>query len=114
LADAVVVAHLAYLAFIPLGGFLAWRWRWVLPVHAAAVVVGVISVTVHFDCPLTTWEQSFRRRAGEHPYTSGFVDHYLIGRVYPHGYEWVVQVFFAVCVVASYVGLLRRPLTRRG
>jgi hypothetical protein len=108
LADAAVVVHLAYLAFIPIGGFLAWRRRWVLPLHLAAVFVGVISVTVHFDCPLTTWEQSFRRRAGGHAYTNGFVDHYLTGRLYPHGYDWVVQLFFAVCVAVAYAGLLIR------
>ena len=107
-ADAVVVVHLAYLAFIPLGGFLAWRWRWVIPIHLAAVIIGLISITVHFDCPLTTWEQSFRRHAGERPYTNGFVDHYLTGHLYPHGYAWLVQVLFLGCIVVSYVGLFVR------
>jgi uncharacterized protein DUF2784 len=108
LADAVVVVHLAYLAFIPLGGFLAWRWRWLVPFHLAAIAVGVVSVVVHFDCPLTTWEQSFRRRAGQRVYTNGFVDHYLTGHVYPHGYDGVVQAVFAACIVVSYVGLWLR------
>jgi hypothetical protein len=111
LADTVVVVHLAYLAFIPVGGFLAWRWRWMVPVHLAAVLVGLVSITVHFDCPLTTWEQSFRRRAGEHPYTNGFVEHYLAGRVYPHGYDWVAQALFAMCVVISYAALAVRIRT---
>jgi hypothetical protein len=107
-ADTVVVVHLAYLAFIPLGGFLAWRWRWVLPIHLTAVMIGLISITVHFDCPLTTWEQSFRRHAEERPYANGFIDHYLTGRVYPHGYDWLIQVLFAVGIVGSYLGLLVR------
>src|SRR5258707_208171 len=56
LADAIVALPLAYLAFIPLGGVLAIRWpRLILP-HLAAVAIGLISVTVKFDCPLTTWE----------------------------------------------------------
>ena len=108
LADAVVILHLAFLVFVALGGFLAWRRRWIIPIHIAAVVVGLASITVHFDCPLTTWEQSLRRRAGEHAYTDGFVDHYLKGHVYPHGYDWLVQVVFATCVVVSYVGLFVR------
>jgi uncharacterized protein DUF2784 len=109
LADLVLVLHLAYLAFIPIGGFLAWRWRWVMWPHLAAVAVALVSVTVGFDCPLTSWEQSLRRRGGERAYTNGFVDHYLTGRVYPHGYDWLVQLIFVSCVVISYAVLLTRP-----
>ena len=108
LADAIVVVHLAYLLFIPVGGFLAWRWRSVIPIHLAAILVGLVSITVHFDCPLTTWEQSARRHAGQHPYTVGFVEHYLTGRAYPHGYAWAVQLVFGLCIVVSYLGLFVR------
>ena len=111
LADAVLVVHLAYLAFIPLGGFLALRWPRVVWAHIAAVAVALVSITIGFDCPLTTWEQSLRRRGGQSAYRDGFVDHYLTGHVYPHGDAWVVQVVFGVCVVASYALMLRR---RRG
>jgi len=102
LADAIVVVHLAFLVFIPLGGFLAWRWPRLVWAHLGAVVTGVVSITVKFDCPLTTWEQSLRRRGGQRPYTNGFVDHYLTGHVYPHGYDWVVQLVFGSCIIASY------------
>ena len=102
LADAIVVAHLAYLAFVPLGGFFALRWPRLVWAHLAAVAVGLASITIGFDCPLTTWEESSRRRGGQRPYAGGFVDHYLTGRVYPHGDAWVVQVVFGLCVVASY------------
>ena len=37
LADAAVVAHLAFLAYVVLGGFVAWRWRgtiWAKPMRA--------------------------------------------------------------------------------
>lgn len=114
LADLVLVAHLAYLAFLPTGGFLAWRWPKVLPVHVVAVLVALVSITIGFDCPLTTWEQSFRRHGGQRAYTDGFVDHYLTGHVYPHGDAWVVQLVFATCIVVSYVGLVlrRRSSTR--
>jgi hypothetical protein len=108
LADVVVVVHLAYLVFIPLGGFLAWRWPRVIWAHIAAVVVGLVSVTVGFDCPLTTWEQSLRRAAGQHVGRDGFVDQYLAGRVFPHGDAWVVQVVFIVCVAVSWCGFIRR------
>jgi hypothetical protein len=87
---------------------LAIRWpRLTLP-HVTAVAVGLVSITIHFDCPLTTWEQSLRRRGGQRPYTNGFVDHYLTGLVYPHGYAWTVQALFAACVVASYAIIYAR------
>jgi hypothetical protein len=113
LAVAMVVLHLSYLAFIPIGGFLAWRWRWVFPIHLTAVLLALVSITVHFECPFTTWENSFRRRAGERPYTNGFIDHYLTGRLYPHGYDWAVQALFLVCVVVSYGGLFVRARRSR-
>jgi hypothetical protein len=106
LAVATVAVHLAYLLFIPVGGFLAWRWRWIVPVHLVAVLVGLISITIHFDCPLTSWEQSLWRRAGEQPYETGFVDHYLAGRVFPHGDAGAVQLVYAICLVVSYLGLV--------
>ena len=113
LADAIVVVHLAYLVFIPVGGMLAVQWRWLILPHLAAVAVGVVSITVGFDCPLTTWEQSLRRRGGQRPYADGFVDHYLTGRIYPHGYAWTVQALFGACVLASYALMYLRSRTYR-
>jgi Protein of Unknown function (DUF2784) len=108
LADVVLALHFAYVAFIPLGGALAWRWPRLVWAHLTAVGIGLVSITVGFDCPLTTWEQSLRRRGGQRPYTDGFVDHYLTGHVYPHGYDWAVQVIFGVCIVASYARVAAR------
>ena len=38
LADAVMLVHFGFLAFLVFGGFVAWRFRWVSVPHAAAVV----------------------------------------------------------------------------
>jgi len=113
LADVILALHLAYLAFIPVGGFLAIRWPRLIWPHLIAVAIGLVSITVKFDCPLTTWEQWLRRKGGQRAYTDGFVDHYLTGRVYPHGYAWAVQVIFAACVVASYAVIVGRGAGRR-
>src|SRR5689334_14989609 len=107
LAAVVWLAHVAFLLFVPFGGFLAWRWPRVMWAHLVAVAVAVVSVTINFDCPLTSWEQAFRRRAG-HPYHDGFIDHYFTGRVYPTGYQWVLQLLFATCIVVSYIPIIRR------
>jgi Protein of Unknown function (DUF2784) len=112
LADLVVVVHLAYLVFIPVGGFLAWRWPRLIPVHVAAVGIALVSVTVGFECPLTTWEQTLRRHGGERPYTGGFVDHYLTGKLYPHGHDTVVQLLIGAAVVTAYIGLVVRRRSR--
>jgi len=113
LADVILALHLAYLAFIPVGGFLAIRWPRLIWPHLIAVAIGLVSITVKFDCPLTTWEQWLRRKGGQRAYTDGFVDHYLTGRIYPHGYAWAVQVIFAACVVASYAVIVGRGAGRR-
>jgi Protein of Unknown function (DUF2784) len=111
LANVVVAVHLAYLVFIPAGGFLAWRWPRLIPFHLAAVAAAVISVTIGYDCPLTGWEQALRRHGGEHPYRDGFVDHYLKGRVYPHGADRVVQLFVLACIIVAYVPIVRASAT---
>ena len=98
---AVIALHFAYLLFIPLGGFLAWRWRRIIPVHLAALVVAVASVTVHFDCPLTTVQDALERRAGGHP-GGDFVDRYLVGHLLPSGHDRVIQLVVVVAIVSSY------------
>ena len=111
LADVVLAVHLAYLGFVPLGAVLVARFPRLLWLHLTCVVLALVSITVGFDCPLTTWEQSLRRRGGQRPYRDGFVAHYLTGRVYPHGYEWAVQVLFGVCIVGSYALMVYRRTT---
>jgi hypothetical protein len=112
-ADAIVVVHLAYLVFIPVGGVLALRCPRLIAPHLVAVAIGVASITVGFDCPLTTWEQWLRRKGGQQAYTDGFVDHYLTGRIYPHGYAWAVQALFAACFVGSYAVIIGRRSSSR-
>jgi hypothetical protein len=111
-ADVVVVAHFAYLAFIIIGGVLALRWPRLVPVHLAAVAVGLASITVGFDCPLTNLERWLRRRGGEQPYTNAFIDHYVKGHLYPHGYDRVVQLAIAALIVGAYAVMWFRSRSR--
>jgi hypothetical protein len=114
LADIVLAVHLLYLGFVALGGALVARFPRLVWLHLACVAVALVSITVGFDCPLTTWEQSLRRTAGQRPYRDGFVAHYLTGRVYPHGYDWAVQTLFGICIVGSYALIsYRRTMTER-
>ena len=108
LADAVMLIHFGFLAFVALGGFVAWRYRWVLVPHVVAAVWGALTVTVGLECPLTTWESALRRLGDQEGLPRGFIDTYLTGVVYPQEYLPAVQLLVAALVVASWVGLATR------
>jgi hypothetical protein len=107
LADLVVGVHLVYLAFVAIGGALAWRWRRLVWPHLAALTVALVSVTVGFDCPLTNVEKWLRRRAGDHPYHGGFIDHYIVGTLVPRGDDRLVQVVIALTALVLYGSIVR-------
>ena len=111
-ADVVVLAHFAYMAFIVIGGVLALRWPRLVPVHLAAVAVGLASITVGFDCPLTNLERWLRRRGDQQAYTNGFIDHYVKGHLYPHGYDRAVQLAIAALIVGAYAAMWIRSRSR--
>lgn len=113
LADAVVVLHLAFIAFA-LGGGALVLWRPVVAwVHLPAVAWAAFVEFTGRVCPLTPLENALRRRAGAAGYTGGFVEHYLIPLIYPAGLTPTFQVAIGVLVVAIngavYVALARRP-----
>ena len=108
LADAVMLAHFGFLAFLAVGGFLAWRWPRVLVAHAAAVVWGALSVFAGLDCPLTGWEDELRRLGAEPGLPAGFVDTYLTGVVYPREHLRAAQLLVAGLIAASWLGLAVR------
>ena len=108
MADLVVVVHLAFIVFVAVGGLLAWRWPWLLWLHAPSLMWAVASVTVGLPCPLTPLEKSLRRLAGEEGYAGGFVDRYVEGVVYPESLTPLLRAMVAVAVVVGYAGLYRR------
>jgi hypothetical protein len=107
LADAVTLVHFGFLVFLAVGGFLAWRYRWVFVPHAAAVAWALCSLA-GAACPLTAWEDGLRRRAGGPGLARGFVDTYLTGVVYPREDLWAAQLLLAALAAASWVGLAVR------
>jgi hypothetical protein len=107
LADAVMLAHVVFLVFLALGGFVAWRWRWVLVPHAAAAGWAVLSLA-GADCPLTAWEDALRRLGGEQGLPGGFIAHYLTGVVYPAAFLRPAQLLVAGLVALSWLGFAVR------
>lgn len=108
LADVVVVVHLAFVAFVAVGGFVAWRWSRVLGAHLAAVAWGAGIVVVGWDCPLTAVERWARRRGGETVDGAGFVDRYLEGVLYPGDLTPHLRLVVIVAIAMSWWVLWRR------
>lgn len=116
LADAVMVLHGALLLFFLVGGFLAWRWPRLIWLHLAIVVWNLAITVVDFGCPITATEKYFRRLGGETVYQSGYIHHYLEGRLWPEGATPIVEkIGFAVVLIAYagyFVALHRRKKVR--
>ena len=113
-ADVVVVAHLAFLAFVAVGGILAWRWPRLLWFHVAAVVWSVSILVIGQDCPLTDLQRYAEGRTGESVDHRGFVDRYLEDVLFPERYTTALRVLIATLIVVGWAGCWRRhrqPLT---
>lgn len=112
LADALVIVHFAFAAFVVFGGFLAWRWRWVVFVHLPALAWGTWVELSSTMCPLTPLENHWRRLGGEAGYSGGFLAHYLGALLYPVGLtphiQWLLAVLLVTLNVVAYWGVLRR------
>jgi len=104
----ILGAHFAYLGYLVLGGFLAWRWPKAIWPHLVACAWGVLIVAGWVDCPLTWAEDWARQRAGQAPLTQGFIDRYLDNAIYPERYVDVVRLAVALIVAISWAGAYRR------
>jgi len=104
LADLVLVVHLAFILFVAIGAFVAWRWPCVRWAHILAVAYAAAIVTVGFDCPLTGLEKHFRRLAGGPVYDGGFVNHYLTDVIYPGRLLGLLRWLIVVGIVVGYSG----------
>ncbi len=118
IADAAMVTHFAFLAFLAIGGFLAWRWPRLLWIHLPVAFWGLVIVITRVPCPLTAVENWGRRNAGLHGLPeSGFIDHYIEGVIYPQEYTRLAQALVAILVIGSWAGFAarrRRPGRARG
>jgi hypothetical protein len=105
LADALVLLHFAFVAFVVAGGLLVlWRPRlgWV---HLPAAAWGALVEFTGWICPLTPWEMALRRLAGQTGYTGGFVDHYILPILYPDALTPAVQMMLGFVVVGVNFGI---------
>jgi hypothetical protein len=112
LADMVAVVHGAFLLYVVLGGFVAWRWPRTIWLHVATVVWGIGIVVIGWECPLTDLEAWLAERGGESMYARGFVDRYVEGVVYPERLTPIVRAVALGLIGVSWYGFAARRRRR--
>jgi hypothetical protein len=113
LADAFAGVHYAYLAYLLVGGFVAWRWPRTIALHIFAAVWAVLIIAAPVPCPLTAAQNALRERGGQPPLRDSFINTYIRGTFYPAAHETETRVVVAGVVAASWIGLVLRMRRRR-
>jgi hypothetical protein len=116
MADAVLLLHLAFIAFAALGALALPRWPRLAWLHLPALAWAAFVVIAGATCPLTPLENLLRRAGGESGYPQSFIERYLLPLVYPaaaqgeSGRGWQVALGLALLAVnaAAYAWVLRR------
>ncbi len=113
-ATVVAVVHMAFLAYIVFGGFLALRWPRLLWPSIGTVLYSSYVTLASFTCPLTTLEKWLLEVGGGVPYEGSFIAHYLHDILYPAQYEtaaWLTAMGIALVSYAVVLTRWRRRLT---
>jgi hypothetical protein len=120
LADAVLVFHLAFIAFATLGALAVWRWPRLAWVHVPALAWAAFVVLSGGICPLTPLENSLRQAGGQAGYAESFIAHYLVPLIYPDAVQGEIgramQAALGLALLALNVGIygyMWRPRRRR-
>ena len=84
LADATLVAHLLYIAWVIFGAIFTRGRPRLAALHIATIFWAIIAETTSVSCPLTLLENWCEARAVTAPYRGPFLLHYLDAIVYPN------------------------------
>jgi len=102
-ADAVLLAHLAFIAFVLAGGLLVLHRRAWAVLHLPAAAWGAYAELTRTVCPLTPLENSLRRAAGAGGYEGSFIEHYLVPLIYPEALTPRAQIVLGLVVLVVNV-----------
>lgn len=112
LADATVVLHIGFVLFVLFGGLAVLRRPRLAWGHVPAVVWAAWIEFAGWICPLTPLENWLRERGGLTPYTSSFVERYLVPILYPGSLsrelQWGLGASVLVLNAIVYVAVIRR------
>jgi hypothetical protein len=128
LADVVLLLHFAYVAFVVVGLVWIWvgHWRgWSLVrnfyfrlAHLVAIGIVVAEALAGMVCPLTTWENQLRLRAGggqsyEGSFIQAWVHRVLFFEVGEDFFTPIYVAFFAAVAASLWVVKPRWPWTEK-
>ncbi len=115
LADLVLIVHVGIVAFVVLGqllfvvgGLATWAWvrkMWIRLTHLALMAFVLVQSWVGATCPLTIWEQTLRRQAGQAGYAESFIEHWLARLIFFNAPLWVfvlTYTLFGALVVLTF------------
>jgi hypothetical protein len=124
-ADAVVLCHAAYVAFVVLGfiailagAALDARWVrnfWFRILHLAAIALVLAEALLGMICPLTWLENALRARAGQAGYPADFIGYWVHRLIFFAWPPWVFVVLYAgfTILVAAAFWLVPPQTARR-
>lgn len=99
LADFVVLIHFAFIVYAIFGAALGWVWRHSIFIHLPVFLWAGLVMLTGWICPLTPLENHLRELAGRPPYHTGFIDHYILGIIYPAGLTRGTQIVLGIAVI---------------
>ena len=125
MANAVLVCHASIVAFVIggllatlAGGLLQWSWTrnlWFRVIHLGTIVFVAGESWAGIVCPLTTFEQWLRRRAGQLTYEGDFIAYWLTRLMFFTAPPWAfiaAYSVFGILVLGSWVWLPPRRKQR--
>lgn len=116
-ADAVVVAHVGYVAYVVLGQLVIWlgllfrrqwvRSFWFRVTHLLAIGVVAFEAAMGWTCPLTRWEDQLRGMAGQTTGTGSFMGRLFHDIIFLNGVpEWgfdLMHIGMCALVLGTFV-----------
>jgi len=119
LADAVVALHAAYVGFVVagllvvlVGYLLRWGWirnPWFRWIHFLTILVVVVESLFGVKCPLTTWEDALRAKAGEQVADATFIGRWANAVLFYDVPDWVLTIAYCVFGLLVLVALILVP-----
>ena len=106
LANAVLLLHLAVVAFVVLGlaaillgNWRGWAWAnslWWRLAHLLAIAVVVLQAWLGQYCGLTVLESKLREQAGQIGYERSFIEYWVQRLLYYEGPLWVFALVYTI------------------
>ena len=105
LSNLVLIAHLAFVLFAVLGGFLVLKWKSLAWIHVPTFFWGALIELAGWVCPLTPLENWLREKDGGLVYRTDFIEHYILSLLYPTTLTRNSQIILGLFVLSVNLGL---------